>query len=118
VILLGLAADQLLAGLGLASLAEDPTGVTLLVDQVRRGGAATLTLDRLVSLGLHRWQQERDTPLTGPQAPLRRAWAHAYQVVLDRQPAAPATTAYLTACLLRHAELDGYPDRHTTARSE
>jgi len=118
VILLGLAADQLLAGLGLVALAEDATAVSLLVDQIRHGGAATLTLDRLVGLGLHRWQQERDAPWTGPEATLRRAWAQAYQAVLDRQPATPAVAAYLTACLLRHAELDGYLDRRTTVRSE
>ena len=122
VILLGLAADQLLAGLGLAALAEDPTAITLLVDQIRHGGAATLTLERLVSLGLHRWQQERDAPAlaAGRGAPLRQAWAQVYQAVLDRQLTAPASTAYLTACLLRSAEIDGYAGlgRRTTVRSE
>jgi hypothetical protein len=107
VILMGLAADQLLAGLGLAALAEDATAVTLLVDQIRHGGQARLTLGHLVSLGARRWQADRDPPLPeGPAAPLRLAWARAYQAVLDRQAGPPASTAYLTACLLRRAEID------------
>jgi Family of unknown function (DUF6187) len=111
VILMGLDAAQLLAGLGLAALAEDPTAVTLLIDQIRHGGEARISLGYLVTLGVHRWRAERDAHRPAgalPAAPLRQAWAQAYQAVVDRQAAAQATTAYLTACWLRSAEIDQY----------
>jgi hypothetical protein len=109
VILMGLDAAALLAGLGLAALAEDATSVTLLIDQIRHEGEVRLTRDHLVTVGTHRWRAERDALLTvgaGAGATLRQAWGRAYQAVHDRHPGAPAITAYLTACLLRSAEID------------
>jgi Family of unknown function (DUF6187) len=109
VILMGLDASALLAGLGLAALAEDATAVTLLVDQVRHGGEVRLTRDHLITVGAHRWRAERDALKEGVStrpAPLRQAWARAYQTVLDRHPGAPALTAYLAACLLRNDEME------------
>jgi hypothetical protein len=109
VILMGLDAGQLLAGHGLAALAEDPTAVALLVDQVRHADEIRLTLRQLVALGARRWRAERDSGQKAPAvpaAPLRLAWTQAYQAILDRKTGAPATLAYLTACWLRAAELD------------
>jgi hypothetical protein len=109
VILMGLDAASLLAGLGLVALAEDPTAVTLLIDQVRHGGEASLTRDQLIEGGAHRWRAERDKPLDAePGATLRQAWTRAYRAVLDRNAGPAASTAYLTACWLRAAELDRY----------
>jgi hypothetical protein len=111
VILLGLDAAQLLAGLGLAALAEDPTAVILLIDQLRHGGEARVSLGQLATLGVRRWRAEQDghgPARAMPAASLRQAWAQTYQAVADRQPGAPATTAYLTACWLRSAEIAPY----------
>jgi hypothetical protein len=113
VILMGLDAAALLAGLGLAALAEDVTAVTLLIDQIRHEGEVRLTREHLIAAGAHHWRAERDALKDGvgtgpePLTPLRQAWARAYQSVLDRHPGAPATAAYLTACLLRSAGIDG-----------
>jgi hypothetical protein len=110
VILMGLDAAALLAGLGLAALAEDATAVTLLIDQIRHEGEIRLTRDHLVAAGAQRWRAERDALQkadTRP-APLRQAWARAYQAVAGRHAGGPAITAYLTACLLRRAEMERY----------
>jgi len=114
VILMGIEAVQLLAGLGLAALAEDPAGVTLLVDRARHGGAACLTLGQLAAVGVARWRAERDAhqlAWTGSTA-LRQAWAQVYRAVTDQQAGAPATVAYLTACWLRSAEIDRYASQY------
>src|SRR5205807_388645 len=58
VILAGLDTDRLLAGLGMACLGDDPTLVTLLVDQLRHGGGE-LTIDMALRLGAHRWHAVR-----------------------------------------------------------
>lgn len=111
VILMGLDAAALLAGLGLAALAEDATAVTLLIDRIRHEGEVRLTRDHLITAGAHRWRAERDALLTagaGAGATLRQAWARAYRAVHARHPGAPAITAYLTACLLRSDEIDRY----------
>ena len=111
VILMGLDAAALLAGLGLSALAEDATAVTLLIDQIRHEGEVRLTRDRLVTVGAQRWRAERDALKDGADArpaTLRQAWARAYQAVHDRHPGAPGITGYLTACLLRGEEMDKY----------
>jgi hypothetical protein len=110
VILLGLEADRLLAGLGLASLADDPTRVTMVVDQVRHGAVRELGMDALVALGAERWRRAR-VALAGvnlSSAALRQLWVRARQAVdeADAGELGPASRAYLTACLLRRVEVD------------
>jgi Family of unknown function (DUF6187) len=115
VILLGLDTEHLLAGLAVAALADDPAAVTLLVDQAWHGGAASLAVRPLVAAGASRWRtvrvallaaQGRGAGMAGP----RLAWAQAYAALArcDTGPLGPATAAYLTACLLRHAEVDRF----------
>jgi Family of unknown function (DUF6187) len=118
VILMGLAAEQLLAGLGVAALADDPVAVTLLVDHVRHGARTRVGMDQLIAAGLRRWQIARTTM---PQVPIevsegaspRHQWARAYQALgrggLGPQMG-PATAAYLTACWLRAAEIDRHAE--------
>jgi Family of unknown function (DUF6187) len=110
VIILGLEVRQLLAALGLAALAEDPTAVALLADQARHTGTAAIALGDLVALGVRRWRAEREALGSPPghRASLRQGWALAYRTVEPCRCAAVA--AYLTACWLRRAEVDGYPD--------
>jgi len=80
VILLGLDADRLLAGLGLARLADDPALVTQVVDQARHGGAG-FDLAGLVTAGLRAWDALRPRLAAPPGATtpgsLRTEWARA-----------------------------------------
>jgi Family of unknown function (DUF6187) len=110
VILLGVEAGQLLAGLGLASLAEDPATVTLLIEQIRHAGVPRLALGHLVEIGADRWRAARDGLPAGlvRTASLREAWAQAYDAVRARPGCAPAAAVYLTACWLRRVEIDAY----------
>jgi hypothetical protein len=115
VILLGLDTGHLLAGLAVAALADDPAAVTLLVDQARHSGVASFDVGQLVSAGVARWRAVRGALRTaeGPgtrTAPPRLAWAQAYAALArcDVGPLGPATAVYLTACLLRRAEVDRY----------
>lgn len=115
VILMGLDTGQLLAGLAVAALADDPAAVTLLVDQAGHSGAASFPIGVLVSAGISRWRAVRGPLIaagrhdTGASS-LRIAWAQAYRALARCQIGAlgPATAVYLTACLLRHAEVDRY----------
>jgi len=112
VILLGLEADRLLAGLGLATLADDPTLVTTVVDQARHGAVRGLTMPALIDLGAQRWRRTRPAfdGFTPPSVALRQLWAHAEQAV-DKAgigQLGPAGRAYLAACWLRRVELDRY----------
>ena len=115
VILLGLEADRLLAGLGLATLADHPTRVTMVVDQARHGAVNGLTMAALVDLGTDRWQQVRPKLAGSAIAPaaLRQQWVAAEQAVdsADIGELGPASRAYLSACLLRRVEVD----RHVEA---
>jgi hypothetical protein len=113
VILAGLDAERLLAGLGLASLADDPTLVTLLVDQARHGGGGELTIDALLALGARRWRAARPALATvgsgaTQSGSVRQAWDRATRIVLaaDIGPLGPASQAYLAACWLRHDGID------------
>jgi Family of unknown function (DUF6187) len=115
VILLGLDAAHLLAGLAVASLADDPAAVTLLADQVWHRGVASFDAGQLEAAGAARWRAVREVlrAAVGPgtwTAPPRLAWAQAYTALArcDVGPLGPATAVYLTACLLRHAEMDRY----------
>jgi len=118
VVLLGLDAEQLLAGLGLATLADDPALVALAVDRIRHDARGALTTGQLVALGARRWRKARDG-LAAVGAPgrlvgsPRRAWVQAARVVQaarEREAPGPALSAacaaYLTACWIRRDEID------------
>ncbi|MDX3190790.1 DUF6187 family protein [Streptomyces sp. MN03-5084-2B] len=110
VILLGLDAERLLAGVGFARLADDPALVTQAVDQARHG-VAGFGLPGLVTAGCARWRAVReaigDPPGTSSPAALREAWVEAAGRVATAVPeAGPASVAYLTACSLRRREVD------------
>jgi hypothetical protein len=113
VIMMGLEADRLLAGLGFAALADDPTTVTLIVDQARHGALRDLTSDALVALGCDRWLAlcpALDAVARPASAALRQLWAQALQAVevAETGPLSPASRAYLAACWLRRYEVDKY----------
>lgn len=110
IILLGLDADRLLAGLGLARLADDPALLTQVVDQARHD-AAGFGFGGLVESGRQHWLDLRDrlgAPMSrSSPGSLRREWARRADVVAAAVPGAGAgTIAYLTACALRGAEVD------------
>lgn len=113
VIVMGLTAEQLLAGLGVAALADDPAAVTLLVDQIRHDGTVGLTLGHLVAVGLDRWRAAQPAlAAAGPRdhrtASLRHAWAQAYGALTEYEVGkmGQAAAVYLTACWLRATEID------------
>ncbi|HEX4722947.1 MAG TPA: DUF6187 family protein [Pseudonocardiaceae bacterium] len=116
VILAGLDAPRLLAGLGMASLADDATLVTLLVDQVRHSGGGELTMRELHELGARRWCEVRAAlSAAGASAPLsgsvRQSWERAVRVVIGAASGpvgvvGPGSQAYLAACLLRRTAID------------
>ena len=118
VILAGLDAERLLAGLGLAGLADDATLVTLLVDQVRHSGGGELTMEELHELGARRWRDVRPAlAAAGATAPLsgsvRQSWDRAVRVVIgsDIGEVGPASLTYLAACWLRHDAIDQLASR-------
>ncbi|QFU93279.1 DUF6187 family protein [Amycolatopsis sp. YIM 10] len=113
VILMGLDARRLLAGLGLASLFDDPGQVTLAVDHARHDAPLRFSLDALVAAGTTRWLAARDALASagGPapdSASLRLAWEQTLRLLgdCDLDPAGPSTVAYLAACWLRREEID------------
>ncbi|GAB2755223.1 DUF6187 family protein [Amycolatopsis magusensis] len=113
VILMGLDARRLLAGLGLASLFDDPGQVTLAVDHARHDAPLQFSFDGLVATGTTRWLAARDTlSAAGGPAPdaasLRLAWEQTLRLLdnCDLDDAGPATVAYLAACWLRREEID------------
>jgi hypothetical protein len=120
VIVMGLPAEQLLAGLGMAALADDPAAVTLLIDRVRHGGMAHISADRLIAAGLDRWRAVQPALAAGPpgrSAPLRQRWAQAYRALARCEIGAtgPATSIYLAACWLRATEIDKYAQARPAA---
>lgn len=111
IILLGLDAERLLAGLGLARLADEPALVTLAVDQLRHGALRALTQESLVESGILRWQQVRGLLVAAlPVAStgsLRTSWDRNERLVTESVGAiGPASNAYLTACWLRRDDVD------------
>jgi hypothetical protein len=112
VILMGLDAERLLAGLGLASLADDPALVTLAVDQARHEALSGLTIGSLAEAGAHRWRSVRDAfaeavPAGSLSGSLRQEWVQTTKLLTG--PAGetgPATLAYFVACWLRRDEVD------------
>ncbi len=115
VILLGLEADRLLAGLGLARLADDPALVTQLVDLAGHG-VESFGFPALVASGGEHWRALRasvgEAPSTSSPGSLRREWEGARARVAATVPdAGAATIAYLTACSLRRADVDPLAER-------
>lgn len=113
VILMGLDAERILAGLGLATLADDPALVTLVVDQVRHDAVEPITLDAVLAAGARRWRSARAALAetdrgTSMSAAPRQRWIRALGVVTaaDIGAAGPATRAYLAACWLRRTEIE------------
>ncbi|NBE53775.1 DUF6187 family protein [Streptomyces boluensis] len=113
VMLMGLDAERLLAGLGMAALADDPAQVALTVDRAKHGVELRLTFDALVEAGVVRWREARTAldALGGagaPPASLRKTWERTLAMLDDCDLGAvgPATAAHLAACWLRHQEVD------------
>ncbi|MFD9893992.1 DUF6187 family protein [Amycolatopsis sp. NPDC059027] len=111
VILMGLAAERLLAGVGLACLADDPALVTLAVDQAHHGALDRLGTAALVEAGRTRWRSVRPAIEAGPEVTaagsLRQEWDRTTERVTAAVPGlGPASAAYLTACWLRRADVD------------
>lgn len=110
IVLIGLDADRLLAGLGLAVLADDAGRVAVTVDRLRHG--APLGLAELVAHGAAHWHRTRPAlaeacPEPRVSASVRQAWdtvARALGPVLGG--AAPAARVHLIACWLRRADVD------------
>ncbi|MFI1888504.1 DUF6187 family protein [Streptomyces jumonjinensis] len=122
VMLMGLDAERLLAGLGMASLADDPAQVALAVDRVRHGVTAALGFDALVETGARRWRGARAAlAAAGPRPPvpasLRRAWDQALRTLsyCDLGEPGPAAIAHLAACWLRQEEIDRCAERPAPA---
>jgi hypothetical protein len=112
VVVLGLSARQLLAGLGLATLADDPGAVAIAIDEISHRGSASLTAGHLVAIGLDRWRSARPAlEALGAQdrraASLRRAWEDAFAALSQSDIGAtgPAAAVFLTACWLRAQEI-------------
>ena len=119
VILMGLEADRLLAGLGLAALADDPTLVTMVVDQARHGALLGMTTEALLALGRDRWRSVRDAVDQAARsivtsAALRVRWGQALQAVAaaDLGELGPASRAYLAACWLQRFDVDRHLEGH------
>lgn len=112
IILMGLDAPRLLAGLGLATLADDPTQVTLAVDQLRHDHAAVFSLDALMASGAARWVVARsaleDAGLDRyPEGSLRRSWERAVRMATATLPGVgQASLGYLVACWFRRDDVD------------
>lgn len=116
IILLGLDADRLLAGVGLAQLGDDPALVTLAVDQLRHGAMLGLGPESLVASGVRRWHQVRAVlaavPPVAETGSLRVMWARTSALVTSAvADLGPASLAYLTACWLRRDDVDRRAER-------
>lgn len=120
VLLMGFAAERLLAGLGTAcgEPAADAATVTLLVDQLRHGVRADATFADAVADGVARWRLARAGIAAarldpGPRsADLRRLWEAAASelaagAAVDERlrTTGAAERVYLTACWLRPEEI-------------
>lgn len=120
VILLGLDAERLLAGLGMATLADDPAAVALSVDHARHDTALRFTTNALVAAGCRQWAAAKPALTTAteglhPSASPRQAWPQAEHAINTVNPltTGPAARAYLTACWLRQQEIDHWVEEHT-----
>lgn len=116
IILLGLDADRLLAGVGLAQLGDDPALVTLAVDQLRHGAMLEIGPESLVASGIQRWQHVRavlaSAPPVAKTGSLRLTWERTSAVLTSAiADLGPASIAYLTACWLRRDDIDRRAER-------
>ena len=112
IILLGLDADRLLAGLGMAALAEDAGRIAVAVDRVRHGRPGPDTA-ALVRAGAAFWLRMRPAleaayPSPSRSASVRQAWNRAFGALGSGAlgPVGMAARVYLTACWMRRAEVD------------
>jgi hypothetical protein len=112
VIVLGLPAEQLLAGLGMATLADDPAAVAMVIDQVSHRGSASITADHLIAVGLDRWRSVQPAldalgAANHGVTSLRHAWGNAFGALSRCEIGArgPAAAVFLTACWLRAEEI-------------
>jgi hypothetical protein len=117
VMLQGLGAERLLAGLGVAEDNDDPTTVTLIVDQLRHGARPGTTWADAVAAGLARWRVVEPSLAAAPgavvrSAALRRVWASAAAVVATVPTVNAAERVYLTACWLRRTEIAEAEENH------
>ncbi len=113
VIMMGLDADRLLAGLGFAALADDSAIVALIVDQARHGALTGIPFEVLVDAGISRWRTARVALAEVDQGDVRFG---AVRKLWERTLAAlgeaglgelgPACRAYLAACWVRRLEVD------------
>jgi hypothetical protein len=117
VVLMGLDARRLLAGLGMAISADDPALVALAVDEAQHGVAGHSPFDALVEAGAQRWHGARDAVAAAsreaaPSASLRQGWARTLRAVTacDVGGTGTATRAYLAACWLRREDVDRCAD--------
>jgi hypothetical protein len=118
VIMMGLPADRLLAGLGFAALAEDPATVALVVDQAQHGSLTAIPFDVLIDAGVARWRTARPAmsavcPNETHGGAVRRLWARTYAAAPDAVgELGPGLRAYLVACWMRRVEVDRWVEEH------
>jgi hypothetical protein len=117
VIILGLSTDRLLAGLGVAGLAGDPSTATLIVDQIRHGATDPMPLPTAIATGATVWREcapalSDVNPGAARSASVRASYGTALRVVATAGFAGlnPARHAYLAACWLRRVEVDRYTE--------
>lgn len=116
VILLGLDAERLVAGLGLATLTDDAGLVALTVDHLRHGVPHPISFDAALTAGRRRWLAARPALAAADPSPapvtasLRQAWSHAMRAITPAAvgPAGPASKAYLAACWIRRHDVDHF----------
>ncbi|MEJ2888613.1 DUF6187 family protein [Actinomycetospora aeridis] len=114
VVVLGLDAEALLLGLGLAALRgdeggdDDPALVATTVDLVRHGVPDAPGRDELLARGAACWSARRPDFAPATTAPavgsVRAAWAALRD--LPDATAPPAVRTYLVACWIRRADID------------
>lgn len=115
IVLLGLDAARLLAGFGLAcladDLAEDPGLVALAVDRARHGDTGAFDLEALTAEGARRWGALRPTLDDAglDQAAVgavRDAWDGVNRHLARVTDLGAAARAHATACWVRRAEIE------------
>lgn len=111
IVLIGLDADRLLAGLGLAVLADDAGRVAVTVDRLRHG--TPLGFAELVAHGAAHWRAVRPAlaaacPDPRASASVRQTWDGVARALGGSVlgGAGPATRVHLTACWVRRADVD------------
>ncbi|WP_409495145.1 DUF6187 family protein [Amycolatopsis sp. cmx-11-12] len=118
VILMGLDAERLLAGVGLARIADEPALVALAVDQARHDALA-LDTEALIEAGITRWRAVRPLIAAGPEmtvaGSLRKEWEQTTaRVTATVTGLGPASVACLAACWLRRDDVDRFAEHGRT----